>query len=49
VTVVSGEAPALGTAPMVEVMTGGPPPSNNLMWDVLVQQVDSASSSGNGG
>jgi hypothetical protein len=43
------EALPPGTAPVVVVMTSDPPPSNNSARVILVQWVNGASSSGNGG
>jgi hypothetical protein len=48
VTTVPGEALPPRMAPAVAVMTGGPPPSNNLA-QVLVQWVNGVCSSGIGG
>jgi hypothetical protein len=48
-TAVSGEDLAPRTASTVAVMTGGPPGSNNLVRDVLVQWVNGATLSGNDG
>jgi hypothetical protein len=48
VMAVSAEALTPGTASVVAVMIGGPPPSNNSTREVLVRWVDDASSSGNG-
>jgi hypothetical protein len=47
--VVSGEALAPGMALSAVVMTGGSPPRNNSAREVLVRQVNGASSSGIGG
>jgi hypothetical protein len=46
VRAVSGEAPVLGMSPAAIVMMGGPPPSNNLVREALVQQVNDTSLGG---
>jgi hypothetical protein len=43
VRAVSGEAPAPVIVPTVVVTTGGPSPSSNSMWEVLVWWVDGTS------
>jgi hypothetical protein len=48
-TVVSGEAPTLGMASAMAVMTGAPPPSSSSAQEALVQWVNGTSLGGNGG
>jgi hypothetical protein len=48
-TVVSGEAPTLGMASAMAVMTGAPPPSSSSTQEALVQWVNGTSLGGNGG
>jgi hypothetical protein len=47
VMAVSGEALALGMAPVVVVATDGPPLSKNSAREVLVRRLDGVSSSNN--
>jgi hypothetical protein len=49
VRVASGEALVLVKAPVAVVATGGPPPSNNSVREVLVWSVNCVSSNGKGG
>jgi hypothetical protein len=49
VTTTSGAAPILVMAYVAVVMLGGPPPGSNFTREVLVWQVNGASSGGHGG